>query len=120
MAKLKSMKKVDQHGSGHDYGCGNVYQAAASPKIRNKETKETTEATETPNTSVSEEAVEAGKSQPAQRIVSGYYITTSACIALGLKDKMVGIEAKADKRPIYKTGGAGANRTAQRGYGERI
>lgn len=44
----------------------------------------------------------AEESQPAQRIVSGYYITTSACIALGLEDRMVGIEAKADKRPIYK------------------
>lgn len=40
--------------------------------------------------------------EPAQRIVSGYYITTSACIALGLQDRMVGIEAKAASRPIYK------------------
>ncbi len=36
-----------------------------------------------------------------QRIVSGYYISTSACIALGLTDRMVAIEAKADARPIY-------------------
>jgi len=36
------------------------------------------------------------------RIVSGYYISTSVVIALGLKDNLVGIEAKADKRPIYK------------------
>ena len=35
-------------------------------------------------------------------IVSGYYIPSSLLIALGLKDKVVGIEAKADKRPIYK------------------
>lgn len=35
------------------------------------------------------------------RIVSGYYISTSALIALGLEDNIVGIEAKADKRPIY-------------------
>ena len=39
---------------------------------------------------------------PAQRIVSGYYISTSACIALGLADRMVAIEAKADTRNIYK------------------
>lgn len=39
--------------------------------------------------------------EPA-RIVSGYYISTSALIALGVKDRLVGIEAKADKRPIYK------------------
>lgn len=38
---------------------------------------------------------------PAERIVSCYYITTYACISLGLKDRLVGIESKADKRPIY-------------------
>ena len=37
-----------------------------------------------------------------ERIVSGYYISTSTLIALGLSDKLVGIEAKADKRPIYQ------------------
>lgn len=37
-----------------------------------------------------------------QTLVSGYYISTSALIALELDDRMVGIEAKADKRPIYK------------------
>ena len=36
-----------------------------------------------------------------ERLVSGYYISTSALIALDLEDKMVGIEAKADKRAIY-------------------
>lgn len=37
-----------------------------------------------------------------QRIVSGYYISTSALIALGQADRLVGIEAKADKRAIYR------------------
>ena len=37
-----------------------------------------------------------------QKLVSGYYISTSLLIALGLDEKMVGIEAKADKRAIYK------------------
>ncbi len=36
-----------------------------------------------------------------EKIVSGYYISTSAVVALGLEDKLVGIEAKADSRPIY-------------------
>lgn len=36
-----------------------------------------------------------------EKIVSGYYISSSALIALGQKEKLVGIEAKADKRPIY-------------------
>lgn len=36
-----------------------------------------------------------------EKLVSGYYISTSALIALDLDDKMVGIEAKANKRAIY-------------------
>ncbi len=36
-----------------------------------------------------------------ERIVSGYYISSSACIALGLTDRLAGIEAKADTRNIY-------------------
>lgn len=36
-----------------------------------------------------------------ERIVSGYYISTSACIALGLQARMVAVEAKADTRNIY-------------------
>lgn len=41
------------------------------------------------------------ESEP-KTLVSGYYISTSIIIALGLEDKMVGIEAKAGKRNIYK------------------
>lgn len=37
-----------------------------------------------------------------RRLVSGYYISTSLLIALGVEDRMVGIEAKAGKRPIYR------------------
>lgn len=37
-----------------------------------------------------------------ETIVSGYYISSSLLIALELDDKMIGIEAKADSRPIYK------------------
>lgn len=40
------------------------------------------------------------ESEP-QRIVSGYYISSSAVIALGLTDRIVGVEDKSDKRPIY-------------------
>jgi len=40
--------------------------------------------------------------QQAERIVSGYYISSSTLIALGLTDKMVGVEEKIEKRPIYK------------------
>ena len=37
-----------------------------------------------------------------QKLVSGYYISTSLLIALDLDEKLVGIEAKADKRAIYR------------------
>lgn len=37
-----------------------------------------------------------------EKIASSYYISTSLLIALGLQDKLVGIEAKADTRNIYK------------------
>ena len=36
-----------------------------------------------------------------ETLVSGYYISTSVLIALGLQDELVGIEAKAKSRPIY-------------------
>lgn len=36
-----------------------------------------------------------------QKLISSYYITTSAIMALGLTDKLVGIEQKPEKRPIY-------------------
>ena len=37
-----------------------------------------------------------------EKLVSGYYISTSVLIALGLDDEMAGIEAKANKRAIYR------------------
>lgn len=37
-----------------------------------------------------------------ERLVSGYYISTSTMIALGLEKSIVGIEAKAKTRPIYE------------------
>ncbi len=36
-----------------------------------------------------------------EKIVSGYYITSSVLIGLGVDDLVVGIENKADTRPIY-------------------
>lgn len=40
--------------------------------------------------------------QPTEKIVSSYYISTAMLIALGLEDKVVGIEMKADTRELYK------------------
>ncbi len=38
---------------------------------------------------------------PPQRIVSGYYISSSMLMALGLQDDVVGIEARPETRPLY-------------------
>lgn len=40
--------------------------------------------------------------KPAETIVSCYYVTTYATIALGISDRVVGLEKKADTRPIYQ------------------
>ncbi len=39
--------------------------------------------------------------KPAETIASCYYITTYATMALGISDRIVGLEKKADSRPIY-------------------
>ncbi|MCL2249331.1 MAG: ABC transporter substrate-binding protein [Oscillospiraceae bacterium] len=38
---------------------------------------------------------------PVERLVSGFYISSSTILALGLSDRLVGIEARADERPVY-------------------
>lgn len=40
--------------------------------------------------------------KPAEKVISGYYISTSTIIGLGQENKLVGVEMKADKRDIYK------------------
>lgn len=65
--------------------------------------KQTEEQTETDGkivlTDITGREVELDK--PAEKIVSCYYISTYAAIALGVEDRLVGIEKKADTRPIY-------------------
>lgn len=62
---------------------------------------ETTTAAAFPLTITDQAGREVTISSQPQKIVSGYYISSSLLIALGLEDKIVGIEAKANKRPIY-------------------
>ncbi|MCB6610724.1 ABC transporter substrate-binding protein [[Clostridium] symbiosum] len=85
-------------------GCGNGRETAAN--ITEGNTEETTATVTAEQMNLDEDEVETKgiteSGQSVERIVSGYYITTSMLIALGLKERIVGIEAKADKRPIYK------------------
>lgn len=37
-----------------------------------------------------------------ERIASGYYISTSACIAMGLEGRIAAIEEKSELRPVYR------------------
>ncbi len=70
------------------------------------EAETTEESTETasvfPVTITDQSGREVVIEEKPEKLVSGYYISTSTLISLGLKDKLVGVEAKADKRPIYK------------------
>ncbi|MDO4270592.1 MAG: ABC transporter substrate-binding protein [Eubacteriales bacterium] len=45
--------------------------------------------------------------KPAETLVSCYYITTYAAIALGVADRVIGLEKKAETRPIYQMAAPG-------------
>lgn len=45
--------------------------------------------------------------KPAETLVSCYYVTTYATIALGVSGRVIGLEKKADSRPIYKLAAPG-------------
>ena len=40
--------------------------------------------------------------KPAEKVVSTYYLVTASLLTLGLKDRIVGVEMKADSRQLYK------------------
>ena len=77
-------------------------ETAASTEAATEIATEATEASVYPMTVTDMAGREVTIEAEPQRIVSGYYISSSACIALGLSDRMVAVEDKADKRPIYK------------------
>lgn len=116
MTKLRHLKKLAAIlltaalAAGSLAGCSskniaqNDKKAETTTEIKTEITEETTAETNAPESVTITDAAgrEIKLATPAEKIVSGYYITTSMLIALGLKDQVVGIEAKADKRPIYK------------------
>lgn len=67
----------------------------------NSESKTTSENSYYPITVTDQAGREVVIESEPQRIVSGYYITSSLLIALDLDEKMVGIEDNPQKRPIY-------------------
>lgn len=70
-------------------------------EVTEEATEEAEELSAYPVTIVDQAGREVVIEEYPETLVSGYYISSSALIALGQTDKFVGIEAKADKRPIY-------------------
>jgi len=78
---------------------------AASETFAEKESAPATEGNTDisyPITLVDQAGREVVLEKPAEEVVSVYYISTATLIALGIKDKVVGIEMKADTRELYK------------------
>ena len=74
----------------------------AAPETEEPASETATEPSAYPVTVTDHAGREVVIEEEPQKLVSGYYISTSLLIALGLDEKLVGIEAKADKRAIYK------------------
>ena len=76
--------------------------ACGTAKKAEKETEAEAPKTEYPLTVTDQAGRSVTIEKEPQRLVSGYYISTSLLIALDLDQKLVGIEAKANKRAIYQ------------------
>lgn len=103
-AMLLSLAACGSTGTTTDTTEATAQQTVAETTVEAVE--ETTEETTLPDMYPLSVTDQAGREVTIQakpeRLVSGYYISTSALIALGLQDNLVGIEAKANKRAIYK------------------
>ncbi len=82
--------------------CGQTNTDMNSEKENKEQNSTETLVTQYPITVTDQAGREVTIESEPEKLVSGYYISTSLLIALDLNDKLVGIEAKADKRPIYQ------------------
>lgn len=104
---------TDEQGSASEADAG----AGERTEAEGVDEEQPEEAEPEPDESPSEEASEEETQYPVtvtdqlgrevviekepEKLVSGYYISSSLLIALGQQEKLTGIEAKADTRPIY-------------------
>ncbi len=90
-------------GSNAQSSSSSVSESSSSQSVSSQST-ETSEDLQTsyPVTVTDQAGREVTIEKEPEKVVSGYYISTSLLIALGQESKIVGIEAKADERPIYK------------------
>ncbi len=93
---LASCASPAQSSGGNDQGAG----GSASSPVSSQELSDF------PVTLIDASSREVTIQAKPERLVSGYYITTSMLIALGQQNKLAGIEAKADTRPIYSLAAA--------------
>ncbi len=102
MKKLK-FKKVVAATVASILVLGSVACAPAEEKVEKKVEEQVEVTTEEKDsvTIVDQAGREIVIEQPVESIVSAYYITTYTTIALGLTDKIIGLEKKAESRPIY-------------------
>lgn len=94
-------------------GCSDSGQESsddATQEEGQEEQTEETEVTEEPEVAETEYPLtvtdqignEVTINEMPERIVSGYYISSSTCLALGLEDRLAAVEEKIEARPIYK------------------
>lgn len=100
LALLLSLTACGQSGSNEPTAPETTIPETTAPETTVPET--TAPVSHYPITVTDQAGREVTIAEEPQRLVSGYYISTSALIALELEGKLVGIEAKADKRAIYK------------------
>ena len=80
-------------------GC--AQPTTSNPENNTDKTTDTSVATQYPITLTDQAGREVIIEEEPEKLVSGYYISTSLLIALDLDEKLVGIEAKGEKRPLY-------------------
>lgn len=83
-------------------GCGASSSAASSEAVSGVVSEAVSEAESTAITLTDQAGRTVTLEQPAETLVSCYYVTTYAAIALGVSDRVVGLEKKAETRPIYQ------------------
>lgn len=92
-------------------GCAAGVQESAPPSVEPTQPPATqpvetkpaeTEPAQGPVTVTDQAGREVTLEKPASTIVSCYYLVTASLLTLGQKDKIVGIEMKADSRELYK------------------
>lgn len=92
-------------------GCTAGVQESAPPSVEPTQPPATqpvetkpaeTEPAQGPVTVTDQAGREVTLEKPAEKIVSCYYLVTASLLTLGQKDKIVGIEMKANSRELYK------------------